>query len=415
MRLHPVHLRRSTDGPPGRTGPLLLATCALGWVGAGCGAPEPGKHVTVADSAGIRIVENGSVARHAAPFQLAPEPLFRIGWQEGEHAFGRIVGGAILSDGTIVVADQMAREAIVLSPRGEVLDTIGGPGQFRALSRMATLGGDTLVFQDGLGSVSLFHRETFLKRIPPDRATFDLRMLGSDGRTRIFFGPPRVLEPFPSGEPDRWISLDIPAVDARTGAVETFTTVDFALQTSGNPLAPQAAVAVTGGQVVVARQDRTEVRWLDSTGQVTQIARWAMPRVMPSDSLWAAVTEEYRSQREAIMRLTGGAAGVPGPRFSRGPLPYFGKVLGDSCGRVGLAEYLPPRSDPPTRYFVIAPDGEWLVSVAIPERFEILAITDEYVTGTHRNAFDVDAVSVYRVIAATGRSGEPDGCARGVL
>src|SRR5690606_11156676 len=102
-----------------RTGTIVLAACVVGRVGLGCGVSEPASQVSVADSAGIRLVDNGDVEGRVAPFHLAPEPLFRVGWREGEHEFGRIAGGVILSDGTIVVTDQIAREAIVLSPLGE--------------------------------------------------------------------------------------------------------------------------------------------------------------------------------------------------------------------------------------------------------------------------------------------------------
>ena len=75
----------------------------------GCKPSElPPRAVTVRDSAGVRIVENGSVAGRIASWRLSEEPLFRTGWERDGPAFGAIRNGVIMSDGRFAVADQQA-------------------------------------------------------------------------------------------------------------------------------------------------------------------------------------------------------------------------------------------------------------------------------------------------------------------
>jgi hypothetical protein len=46
---------------------------------------------------------------------------------------------------------------------------------------------------------------------------------------------------------------------------------------------------------------------------------------------------------------------------------------------------------------VVSKDGEWLGTVSLPQRFEILDIGYDRILGIERDSHDVEAVSVYRI------------------
>ncbi len=86
----------------------------------------------VRDSAGVRIVENDpSVLDGRAPWRIGPEPLLRIGEQDGAQAylFHAVQGSTVLPDGTIAVTDGASYNVRLFDSSGAHLRTIGRLGQ----------------------------------------------------------------------------------------------------------------------------------------------------------------------------------------------------------------------------------------------------------------------------------------------
>lgn len=157
-----------------------LRVLALGWVcslvGFGCEREGPVPHspseITVAtsDRAGVSIVESyGSQSPKTSVTEAEPGPLrdssmmvpelvephvLEIGAVSGEvpYLFDNIVNAVRLSNGTIVVANAGTRELRFFDSSGRFLYAQGrqgeGPGEYRTLTGLWRMGGDTLVAYD---------------------------------------------------------------------------------------------------------------------------------------------------------------------------------------------------------------------------------------------------------------------------
>jgi hypothetical protein len=96
------------------------------------------------------------------------EPRLLVG--DAEIELDRVRAGAFLRDGNLVIADGGNRRVLVVSPTGALLRQFGksgsGPGDFQALSVMATAG-DTIAIYDGfLARVSLWRADgRFLRTV----------------------------------------------------------------------------------------------------------------------------------------------------------------------------------------------------------------------------------------------------------
>src|SRR5690606_17336085 len=75
---------------------------------AGCGAETaPGASAPLADSAGIPVVLNATQPDGVATWRLSAEPRLEIGVADGppEQMLFQAFDGAVLSDGTVVIAN----------------------------------------------------------------------------------------------------------------------------------------------------------------------------------------------------------------------------------------------------------------------------------------------------------------------
>ena len=116
----PPHFRR------GMPSLRQLLTVALPTVLAACSEPAANRGTTSA----------------AVEWSLAPEPVMTIGYGDGpEHALGSVVGGLLLNDEQVAVAEGMSGEIRVFSSPGVYRFRMGrkgaGPGQFRGLQAIA--------------------------------------------------------------------------------------------------------------------------------------------------------------------------------------------------------------------------------------------------------------------------------------
>jgi len=136
----------------------LIAACA----GSDTSADQ---RFTVEDSAGVRIVRNGSTGSLPAAALDSPEITLRIGAVEGapELQFFRIFGVAEDIDGNIWVLDTGHAEVRVFDAAGRHVRTFGrqgsGPGEFRMPTQLMLMGDTVLVGDGGLNRFTLFDRQ----------------------------------------------------------------------------------------------------------------------------------------------------------------------------------------------------------------------------------------------------------------
>lgn len=131
-------------------GAVLFAAACGG--GADGGADWSG---TVEDSAGVQIVRNSPQPVWGEGEAWGFEEVLSIGEAAGDpdYQFGQIAGLDVLSDGRILVLDNMAQHVKVFSPAGVFERTVGqpgsGPGEFGPGAAMLMVGrADTVIVPD---------------------------------------------------------------------------------------------------------------------------------------------------------------------------------------------------------------------------------------------------------------------------
>ena len=91
------------------------------------------------------------------PFWTLPStPRFELGsGEDGGPVYHRVGQVHTLADGSALVADRADALLFLYDPRGQFVRTLGGmgygPGEFRMISGVAPLGGDTILVLDGTG------------------------------------------------------------------------------------------------------------------------------------------------------------------------------------------------------------------------------------------------------------------------
>jgi hypothetical protein len=150
-------------------------------LGGGCGtsAEVDLAQAVVRDSLGVRIVEHPGIPTDLPMWVVSAEPVVAIGALDGTgpDVFGRIESVAILSDGTLIVADGLDRELRAFDLQGRPLWTAGGrgggPGEFSSLQGAYASGGDSILAAGGGGIIGVFSSDgeyvrQFRVEAPPD-------------------------------------------------------------------------------------------------------------------------------------------------------------------------------------------------------------------------------------------------------
>jgi hypothetical protein len=183
----------------GRTSGFRILGILLAGALAACGPVDNARVQTqFRDSAGVVIAESSGLPEMGAGgWVLDQTPSLSIGTVEGDpsYQFHQISGAVKLSDGRIAISDNGDRELRIYSPEGAFLTRLGregeGPGEFRHLLVMGTVGLDTLVVLDGVQRrVSLYDPdEGFLgQALLPEEAGMAMHSNGMFGDGSIVFG-----------------------------------------------------------------------------------------------------------------------------------------------------------------------------------------------------------------------------------
>lgn len=407
--------RRS--GVPGRLALICGALAAIGL--GGCGADRgPPETIVVSDSAGIRIVHLPEPREVPSTIRVSGEPVYTIGWDDQQRAFEDLRAGALLEGGAAVVVDGgRTQELVVLSPTGSIERVLGGPGQgpgeFTFISSIVVHSeGHTILVKDPQGGrISKFATDGFVESIRAGEVNL-LHLHGVDPESgALMLGMP-LAQVWGRRYETPFLAVPLVRLDWTTAEADTVGMADWdqsiAVGGGNNPFMSGGFISVSGGDFVVARGDRPEVRWIDPDGLVRQIVRWtAQAREVP-DSLLAEWESRVRSRFEELglppadidRRISSmqDAIQEPLPLIGvSGQMPGAGGLLGDPDGNVWIAEYRAPGHGPPKVYYVMSPRGEWLGAVAMPSDARVLDIGREYLLAAVRNEFDVEAAVLYRL------------------
>lgn len=389
----------------------FLTALLIAAAGAGCQGDDPSSPTpaTVRDSAGVRIVENASDGTADAPWRVAAEPDWRVGWDDTGPIFEQVYAGALLSDGRAVVADRGSGELTYLGVAGEVDAVAGGqgsgPGEFASLVNMVRLPGDSVLGASFDGRWNVFGPDGALARtMRYDRSgLFVLVPSGAsaDGDLLLTaFG--WSARPDASGVP--WFDAPVLRMSPDGSATDSLGWFAFA----GRFMGPEGFArgrttgergwtgAWNGGWLWSANTD-PEVRWYGFDGTLRQVARWQPERVRIDDAWWAAHTERYMAylgqspeMSEDVRRRVEDALAAERAVADREPV--FGLMAVDQAGAAWLGDY-GFLTEPPSAYTVVRADGTVLGRVAVPERCRVLDISETHLLCVQLDPFDVQAVA----------------------
>lgn len=144
-----------------------LAGILMVLLGGACEPSSTESSLAVWDSAGTEIVEHPE-GEEITPlgWRVSSEPVLRLGSREGggPDEFGRIGGVVRLSDGAVVVLDELQSELRFFDGAGVHVRTVGGrgdgPGEFTAARQLVKIGADTLAVWDLQGRTLTYFSPT---------------------------------------------------------------------------------------------------------------------------------------------------------------------------------------------------------------------------------------------------------------
>jgi len=383
---------------------------------AACGSDTGrGSDTIVRDSAGVRIVENTTPQwQEGEVWRLSPEPVVDIGGgdREEEQLF-RVVGALRLSDDRIVVANGGTNEIRFYGPGGAFLSATGGdgegPGEFRRLSAVRRLRGDSLFAKDTrLFRSSVFDGQgRFIRTVQPQGSrgpstieiVFDDGMMMGSSVVRfnvadVKLGLFRMAFTFYrfDGAGDLVDTLgvypgfEIYMVPSQGGIPSTYQ----------HPMSRATYFQFLPDGYYVADNDTYEVQKYAPDGKLQQIVRrltapvqvephhmetWREPR------LAAIADDDQRRRTEQRYR------DMPLPET----FPAYGGIALSVDGYLWVREYPVPGNEA-NSWSVFDADGRLRGTLELPPRFQPLDIGPDYVLGLWRDADDVEHVRMYELV-----------------
>jgi len=377
------------------------------------GVTDSGEPV-VWDSSGIIIVENSNPTwEDSEVWTVDPDPFLEIGDSGGDAptVFGVITGLTRLSDGTVVIADGLARELKFFDSSGVWFATTGGPGEgpdeFGSVGVPRPTSSDSVRVFDFfrrrfvvLSGEGEFGRAVALPGELNARFAIDIAWL-EDGSLLLQAPPP---PPPANFGPDLTygplfrLSADETGVDSIGEIPLAYVATDGERKSIPIFLRPQPVTAVYGEGLWVSIPTRFEVRHLSGDGTLDRIVRRRWEPHLFSRSAQEALSTLHRTR----------FAGVPYPdAIIRDTVPPIKAILADDRGNLwvqGIEKPIDPINPdewlsimPPgaETWTVFDPEGRWLGSVAMPAGLAVSEVGEDYVLGVWKDSLDVDYAHVH--------------------
>jgi len=380
------------------------------------------------DSAGVRIVESTRPAWQAGKAWSVDSTLVTIGTTEGApgQQLHQVAGAVRLADGTLVIANGGSRQILRYDSTGTFLGATGregsGPGEFRALSWIGRLRGDSLATWDrGVNRVTIFtptgtYSRDYKPTLPANSIDLDLTSLHAKG---LLAGDRIVLTrgaSFASADGTAGVQRQPATAWILDSAGKAITSLGpfpgeaiFLApgKTPGSitrtpiPLGAATIFAVGSEMVHVVDTDVFAVRMYGTDGTLSTIARrpYTPEPVQPADI--AAVIDAAMEDLPPVQWIRDGIrAGyeqVPAPQH----LPSIRAMHVDSEDNVWVqAGHHAGIAD--ATWTVFNREGRWLGDVTLPAALQLLEIGSDYIVARDRNELGVERVRVMRLRRTSG-------------
>ncbi len=388
---------------------LALAATSLLLLGCGDGADTTAASWsgTVRDSAGLRIVEHDGVPEGLPVWTIPDSAEVRIGSLEGTgpEVFGRLAGIALLSDGSVVVADAQSTELRAFGADGDYKWSAGrkgeGPGEFiSTIARITRMGGDSLLVSDGGGRNMVFGPDGAYSRL--------LRMT----EPQEGFGRSRIIGVLGNGSPVGVSSILLAGDAIPTGVTrgeETVGTLDeagvlreglgqFRSREATIVVRRDGAGAISSMEVRLLTMGRGSVFAVGATtivaGETDQLALFRYD-LAGGPTVIIRVATAPRLADADVRRQT---AAMDSNAIVPDTLPAYETVRMDNVGRIWVQEFVPVYDERAPRWWVLNGDGAFVARVETPRGFDPLAFAGEQVWGVRRDELDVPYVERHRIV-----------------
>lgn len=397
---------------------LLLLPVAL----TGCGTEDaPPPAVTITDSAGVTVVEHGSGVEESVPrWLVATEPELVVGAEGSGATLTWVVGLAARPDGGVVVADR-TQEILVFSGDGALVRRLGGegdgPGEFRRLSEVHLLGGDSLAgYEGGEARLTVFGpdgeaaREVDFGGLMEGRPSSRLLPLDTGGFALLAMS---FLNSDSSGvHRDSKEAFRVGADGRMMASYGRFPGLDVFYDPDAGVMGRLAFGAALHGvaarhHLVVGTADSPEIRYYAPSGSLERIVRWPDWNREVTEADFDAYLEEQivanapEARRAAVRNQFGD---LP---FAEEAPPYDNLVA--SSGHVWVGRYrgmrvdIPNAGPPPAQqWWIFGPDGVMVATAETPEGFILHEATEDRLLGVHKDALEVQTVRAYRYTKTGG-------------
>ena len=390
--------------------PRKLALSLLAVAFASCES-APSSPVIAVDSAGVRVVVSDPSASDAT-CAVGEEPLLVVGDREDDpaHLFGRVVGAARLSDGSVAVVDPTVDQVRVFDDTGEHLRSLGrlgdGPGEFKNAWLVWVRPGDTLWVGDHrpwrynvFAADGVWSRAVELDPIyqNPSRGggVLSTGLLVAARRTparEASFDTPDTLIVEAHDADGKLVGVLARLPNRRSGQLQDSSWPDLFIDPVFDS---RASVSARGDRIAMGTSRKAEVRVLDSAYRLTTIVRWNAGDRSVSGADVDAYREEYRASeawRSEPSRLDGPMLSPRRPVADQ--FPAFSGLLMGNAGHLFVFPYPRPGQSRPTT-MVFAPTGEFLCRLPPMPGHSLAEAGPDYLLTVHLDELDVPTVVVH--------------------
>jgi hypothetical protein len=362
------------------------------------------------DTVSLQIVDNPS--RAPSTWRLASTPDVSTNGGEDDRApFFRIVRVLRLSDGRIVVADGGSTSIRVLSAEGREAESIGGqgegPGEFRSLSFVGRLPGDSIVVADlELARLSVFDaRGQYVREVRWGTAAnspasaivgvFDDGSYLARGFISLGYPPPHGLRrhaaEFYHLRRDGTLA---DTIGAFPGTETYFLPTERGFRANPGLFAQTLSFATGGRRFYTGSSDTYQFGVYSSDGRPLQLVRASIQPVRVSAADVAAEKQSRlqdlpaNDQRASLERML---AEMPVPET----MPTFDRILVDEEGTAWVRAWQPVWESDSATWTVFDPEGRVAAEVRMPHGLVPHQIGRDYVLAVATDDLDVERVQLW--------------------
>lgn len=380
-----------------------------------------------ADSFGITIITIEGDVSTLPVWEVSPEPVAEVSGNEPPF-FGSIGEVAFFRDGAFLVEDNQTDELRLFNSTGNLVRLVGGPGEgpgeFRNITELNVMPGDTFVTYDRrLYRISVFDPSGELaKTVTVTREDGGQGTLALDAWG---FGSERFLlhrmsdrdsadsTPRPRRSQRDAVLLPLDGDGMVDGPPIRFTggySVQFEGGGTASPFGNEPIVEVSSGALVYGSALDYELTVASPDLRPRMILRWGGWK----RPLLAETVNEIRRQFEAGWEEVGAAQpelveriveALFSPEIMPDTLPVLGPVFFDESGRLWVSRFVPSiyTWGEEDSWHVLDADGHPRARIQLPPDAQLRAVSGDRIALVIRDSLDVEHLKIFRILDAEQR------------